>query len=35
MNLKPASQLTLYGLNDDFNELASLYKILVYSKLFK
>lgn len=26
MNLKPASQLTLYGLNDDFNELASLYK---------
>lgn len=25
MNLKPASQLTLYGLNDDFNELASLY----------
>ena len=26
MNLKPASQLTLYGLNDDFDELASLYK---------
>ena len=25
MNFKPASQLTLYGLNDDFNELASLY----------
>ena len=25
MNLKPVSQLTLYGLNDDFNELASLY----------
>ena len=26
MNLRPASQLTLYGLNDNFNELASLYK---------
>ena len=26
MNLKSASQLTLYGLNDHFNELVSLYK---------